>query len=111
LKLAAEPKASGARARMVVFTQGSNSTIVAYEGKIHTFPVEPLAKEFLVDTNGAGDAFVGGFLSQYLLKKSIGECVSAGNWAARIIIQHSGCTFPAICSYSEYSEKRQKISA
>lgn len=46
------PKASGTRARVVVFTQGSNATVVASEGKVHVFPVNPLPKEALVDTNG-----------------------------------------------------------
>ena len=55
LKLAAQPKASGTRPRMVVFTQGSNATLVAYEGHIHTYPVEALPRDLLVDTNGAGD--------------------------------------------------------
>jgi adenosine kinase len=48
----------------------------------------------IVDTNGAGDAFVGGFLAQLSKKKSIEECVKCGNWAATEIIQRSGCTFP-----------------
>jgi adenosine kinase len=43
----------------------------------------------------AGDAFVGGFLSQLVCGKSIEECVRAGNYAANVIIQRSGCTFPA----------------
>ena len=90
---------SATRGRTVVFTQGSKSTVVARDGVVHTFPVEPLAKELLVDTNGAGDAFVGGFLSQYLLKKPLEECVRAGNYAARIVIQHSGCVFPKVCEY------------
>jgi sugar/nucleoside kinase (ribokinase family) len=34
------------------------------DGKIARYPVIALPKEKLVDTNGAGDAFVGGFLSQ-----------------------------------------------
>ncbi len=93
---------------MVVFTQGANPTLVAFEGVVHSFPVEPLAKELLVDTNGAGDAFVGGFLSQYLLKKSIAECVDAGNFAARVVIQHSGCTFPKECEYVS-PEKRPRL--
>lgn len=54
----------------------------------------------MVDTNGAGDAFVGGFLSQLVLEKSIAECVRAGHFAARTIIQRSGCTFPKECSYA-----------
>lgn len=99
LKTAAQPKASGTRARIVVFTQGCDPTIVAHEGIISEFPVDPLPKELLVDTNGAGDAFVGGFLAQLAKGKSIGECVQAGHYAARIIIQRSGCSFPKVCDY------------
>ena len=99
LKLAAQPKASGTRSRMVVFTQGSDCTIVVHEGNVHKFDVEKLPKELLVDTNGAGDAFVGGFLAQLVQKKSVEECVRAGHYAARTIIQRSGCTFPKECDY------------
>jgi adenosine kinase len=63
------------------------------------YPVEKLPKELLVDTNGAGDAFVGGFLSQLVQGKSVDECVRAGHYAARVIIQRSGCTFPKECDY------------
>ena len=99
LKLASMPKASGCFPRIVVFTQGSNPTIVAKEGNITEYAVDPLAKELLVDTNGAGDAFVGGFLSQLVLKKSIDECVRAGHYAARVVIQRAGCSFPKECDF------------
>ena len=99
LKLAAQPKASGTRPRIVVFTQGSLPTIVASEGKVTSFPVEPLPRELLIDTNGAGDAFVGGYLAQLVLGKPIAESVRAGNFAARAIIQRSGCSFPKECGY------------
>jgi adenosine kinase len=99
LKLAAEPKASGTRPRVVVFTQGSDATIVATEGSVAVFPVDALPRELLVDTNGAGDAFVGGFLSQLLLGKPLSERVRAGNYAARTIIQRSGCSFPKECDF------------
>ena len=36
-------------------------------GKIKKLPIEPLAKDAIVDTNCAGDAFVGGFHTQYVL--------------------------------------------
>jgi adenosine kinase len=68
-------------------------------GKVEEFPVDPLPKELLVDTNGAGDAFVGGFLSQLLLGKGLDECVRAAHFAARVVIQRSGCTFPKECSF------------
>lgn len=99
LKLAAQPKANASRPRIVVFTQGSECTIVASHGEVTRYDVDPLPKELLVDTNGAGDAFVGGFLAQLHLKKPIAECVRAGHWAARTIIQRSGCTFPKECEY------------
>lgn len=95
LRIAAQPKASGTRARVVIFTQGSESTLVARDGKIEEFAVEPLEKSKIVDTNGAGDAFVGGFLSQYVKGKSIADAVRAGHYAARVVIQRSGCTYPA----------------
>lgn len=99
LKLAAEPKASGTRPRVVVFTQGCDPTIVACQGKVTEFPVEALSKELLVDTNGAGDAFVGGFLSQLINDKPLAECVRAGHFASRVIIQRSGCSFPEKCLF------------
>lgn len=58
------------------------------------FPVIALPKEKLVDTNGAGDAFVGGFLSQLVAGKDLSECCRAGNFAAHVVIQRSGVTLP-----------------
>eukprot|EP01039_Chlorochromonas_danica_P008767 gene8767-9669_t len=99
LKLAAQPKASGTRPRVVVFTQGAQATIVAANGEVQVFAVDPLPADKLVDTNGAGDAFVGGFLSQLVQDKPLSECVRAGHFASREIIQRSGCTFPKECSF------------
>ncbi|XP_047958772.1 adenosine kinase 2-like isoform X2 [Salvia hispanica] len=65
-----------------------------YDGKVKLFPVIRVPKEKLIDTNGAGDAFVGGFLSQLVLGRPIEDCVKAGCYAANVIIQRSGCTYP-----------------
>lgn len=94
LRLSAMPKASGARCRTVVFTQGAAPTIVASNGVVTLYPVKPLAKEALVDTNGAGDAFVGGFISRLVAGADTAACVTAGTYAARVVIQRSGCTYP-----------------
>jgi len=48
----------------------------------------------IVDTNGCGDSWVGGFLSQYIQGASIEKCARAGNWAASVIIKNVGCTYP-----------------
>lgn len=94
LKLSQWPKASEIRKRTTVITQGADPVVVAQDGKLKKFPVIVLPKDKLVDTNGAGDAFVGGFLSQLVQEKPIEECVRAGCYASHVIIQRSGCTYP-----------------
>ena len=99
LQVAASLKKNSNRSRTVVFTQGSKSTIVARDGVVTEYFVEPLAKELLVDTNGAGDAFVGGFLSELVQGKDIADCVNAGHWSAKYIIQQPGTTISSPCTY------------
>jgi adenosine kinase len=99
LAVAALPKKDDSRPRTVVFTQGSQSTIVACDGKVTVYDVTPMAKELLVDTNGAGDAFVGGFLSQLMQGKEMAACVKAGHWSAGYIIQQSGTQLGKTCDY------------
>ncbi|EJK77320.1 hypothetical protein THAOC_00853 [Thalassiosira oceanica] len=96
LQVAASPK-KGGKPRTVVFTQGSSATIVACNGTVTEYPVTLLPKEALVDTNGAGDSFVGGFLAAMLVGKDVKDCVEAGHFAARFIIQQSGCTLDKPC--------------
>ncbi|MPC88560.1 Adenosine kinase 2 [Portunus trituberculatus] len=60
LKAASLPKENKKRSRIVVFTQGADNIILAKDGKVKEFPVVRLPEEKLIDTNGAGDAFVGG---------------------------------------------------
>lgn len=88
------PKQNGSRGRVVVITQGTDPTLVAHQGRLSSYPVIPVPKNKLVDTNGAGDAFVGGFLSQLVVGKTVDDCVAAGNYASNTVVQQSGCTFP-----------------
>lgn len=97
LKIAASPKKNADKKRHVIFTQGSTATIVAYDGKVEKHAIVPLPKEQLVDTNGAGDAFVGGFLAGLLTEKSVADSVELGHQAARFIIQQSGTTLSKPC--------------
>ena len=78
----------------MVITQGADPVIVVQNGEVTLYDVTKLAADKIVDTNGAGDAFVGGFLAQLALGKSIKDCVKVGIWAATEIIQQSGCTSP-----------------
>lgn len=99
-KLAAWPKKNENKPRLAVITQGADDVICATaSGSVNKYPVSKLTKDQLVDTNGAGDAFVGGFLAQYIRGKSEEECVKCGNYAALTIIQRSGCSMPDKCDY------------
>ncbi|XP_073391897.1 adenosine kinase-like isoform X2 [Physcomitrium patens] len=100
LKMAALPKICGTHKRIVVITQGVDPVVVADNGKLLMFPVLSLPKEKLVDTNAAGDAFVGGFMAQLVFGKNLAECIRAGNYAANTVIQHLGCTFPKKPNFS-----------
>ncbi|CAK0880168.1 unnamed protein product [Prorocentrum cordatum] len=93
-------KAGKTRKRHVVITQGSEPTVVALNGKVTLYPIIKLDPRKIVDTNGAGDAFVGGFLAALSKGKDVKACCEAGNYSASVIIQHSGCTYPAKPDYS-----------
>lgn len=98
VEIARLPKKNMKKKRIVIITQGCKPTIVADpDGNVSLFEVEKV--DMLVDTNGAGDAFVGGFLAAKMQNKPTPECVYAGHWAASVIIQHEGCTFPKLCEY------------
>lgn len=93
-KLSLFPSADGKPSRTVVFTQGTSPTIIAKDGKSNEFPIEKLPAEKVVDTNGAGDAYVGGFLSELVKGSPMADCHEKGAYAAKIIVQQDGCTFP-----------------
>lgn len=95
------PKKNTQRPRVVVFTQGLDDTIVAVgdvannKVEVHTVPVHVLAEKDIVDTNGAGDAFAGGFLAGLVEGKDLDTCVDMGQWLAKESIQQVGPSFPS----------------
>jgi adenosine kinase len=97
-KLQQEKHAHG-RKRIVVITQGSQPTVVATHEGVSTFDVPPVPATEIVDTNGAGDAFVGGYLAQLAQGNTIEKCVHVGNLAAGEIIKQSGCQFNDLPSF------------
>ena len=87
--------------RLFVVTDGSKGVLVSkYDYKkekvdyiLQSFPTVMKSEE-IVDLNGAGDSFLGGFLSQYIKGSSLSSCCKAGNDAASYILKSVGCTFP-----------------
>jgi adenosine kinase len=95
-KTAALPKANGARARRVIFTHGGDPAILVGgdSTEVRRFAPIPLGEKELVDENGAGDAYVGGFLAALVHDKSIEECFASAAYCAWVVIRRVGCTFP-----------------
>ena len=87
--------------RIFVVTDGKNGVFVSKynykKGKLdfilQSFPCL-MKNEDIIDLNGAGDAFLGGFLSQFMKGCSLKSCCRAGNDASFVILKNVGCTFP-----------------
>lgn len=76
------PKINASKPRTVVITSGADATIVASSSPnspVKVYPVEKLDAEEIVDTNGAGDAFAGGFIGALVLGKTLDEAVEVGH--------------------------------
>lgn len=100
------PKKNKNKKRVVCITCGPESAYVAeydfiqeqitFFGSYHPDIVD---ETLIVDTNGAGDAFAGGFLSRFVKKEPLDKCMKAGHWAAAVIIQTRGCQIPFEIEY------------
>ena len=96
--IASGEKANQGRPRVVIVTQGAEPTIVCtctpgQEATIELIALDPIDSSLIVDTNGAGDAFVGGFFSELAKGSDIPTAVRKGNELGGIVIQKSGATF------------------
>lgn len=103
------PKANEDKPRVVIITQGTEPTVVVTASKettgfgaaakventkIEQFTVRKIEASKIVDTNGAGDAFAGGFLGAIVEGKSIDQAVDVGQWLAAVSLQELGPSFP-----------------
>jgi adenosine kinase len=95
--VATSPKSNTSRPRVVIFTHGAESTILVSSAEPDSpkvFKVSPIDDKLIVDTNGAGDAFAGGFLGAYVAGKSLDECVEVGHKMGAMCVQLVGPQFP-----------------
>ena len=97
-------KKLSSRNRLLVVTCGSHGVYCSkynYQSMrldliLQCFP-NFVKNDEIVDLNGAGDAFLGGFLAMYLkgnTNNKLFTCCKAGNEAASVILRNVGCTFP-----------------
>jgi len=91
--LAQQPKANPARDRVVIFTHGALPTVVVSSStpdNVRTYAVNALKDEEIVDTNGAGDAFAGGFVGALAAGKSLDEAIEVGHTLGTMCVTQVG---------------------
>jgi len=93
LKIAQLPKINPSRKRTVIITQGKQSTIVCQDDVVTEYPVPRIDPSLIVDTNGAGDSFVAGYLAGLSYGKPVQTCIDAGHYCAAYCIQGTGIDF------------------
>ncbi|KAG3093376.1 hypothetical protein PI124_g16494 [Phytophthora idaei] len=64
LKTAQLEKASGSHCNSAGFPYGADTAVAVHQGKVNTFDVLKRSASPIVDTSGAGGAFVDGFTSR-----------------------------------------------
>ena len=81
--------------KTVIFTHGVEPTVVVSSRGTSTYPVKPLDSSKIVDTNGAGDAFAGGFMAGLTKGEDLETSIDMGQWLAALSIQEVGPSYPS----------------
>jgi sugar/nucleoside kinase (ribokinase family) len=75
----------------VIVTMGAKGSVLSVEGAQYNIAACP--SQVVVDPTGAGDAFMGGFLTEYLRQKESTWCACVGSAAASLVVEGLGPTY------------------
>jgi sugar/nucleoside kinase (ribokinase family) len=75
----------------VIVTLGAKGALLSIEGTKYNIPAYQCEK--IVDPTGAGDAFIGGFLAEYVRGEDSLWCACVGSAASSFIVEAVGPTF------------------
>jgi sugar/nucleoside kinase (ribokinase family) len=75
----------------VIVTMGAKGSILSVEGAQYHIAACP--SQVVVDPTGAGDVFIGGFLTEYIRQKESLWCAHVGSAAASFVVEGIGPTF------------------
>ncbi|MEM3581017.1 MAG: PfkB family carbohydrate kinase [Candidatus Bathyarchaeia archaeon] len=78
-------------AEIVIVTMGMKGAVLSIGGAAYEIPAFTPNK--LVDPTGAGDAFIGGFLAEYVRGKEASWCACVGSAVASTVVEGIGPTF------------------
>eukprot|EP00871_Galdieria_phlegrea_P004082 jgi/Galph1/4675/GphlegSOOS_G3393.1 len=90
--------------RTAIITRGTDPTVVAVGSSqrlwfSQEYGIIPCDPADLVDTTGAGDSFVGGFLAGLAKGVPLEQCIAHANYAANLVVKRPGCKLPKKPSY------------
>jgi sugar/nucleoside kinase (ribokinase family) len=77
--------------KIVIVTLQANGAAVSVEDTIHKVPA--YKPERIIDPTGAGDAFIGSFLAEYVNGEDCSWCSYVGSAAASLVVEGIGPTF------------------
>ena len=75
----------------VIVTMGAKGSVLSVEGAQYNIAACP--SQVIVDPTGAGDVFIGGFLTEYLREKESVWCACVGSAAASLVVEGIGPTY------------------
>jgi ribokinase len=89
---------SGTGSKLVIITLGAIGSIAAFNNT--TSFIESVKPEKVIDTTGAGDTFLGAFITQHYLKTSVKDSMQFASFASSLAIQKNGAS-DSIPTYQE----------
>ena len=75
----------------VIVTLGAKGSVLSVEGA--QYQIEACPSQVLVDPTGAGDVYIGSFLTEYLKQKESLWCAAVGSAAASCVVEGIGSTY------------------
>ena len=75
----------------VIVTMGTKGSVLSVEGAQYNIAACP--PQVVVDPTGAGDVFMGGFLTEYLRQKESVWCACVGSAVASLVVEGIGPTY------------------
>ena len=77
--------------KTVIVTLGAKGAVLSVEKTAYSIPA--CSSRVVVDPTGAGDVFIGGFLTEYVRQKDSFWCACVGSAAASLVVEGIGPTF------------------
>ncbi|KAH8311417.1 hypothetical protein KR044_006176 [Drosophila immigrans] len=90
------------RPRIVIITH-ENCPLLCFQDndRLMEYPVPKIDKNVAVDTNGCVDAFVGGFLSQFIQHMPLDYCIRTGIFASQQVMRIVGVQINNLPKFNE----------